>query len=227
MKNAHKYDGIDFVGQRHGRLTVVGKSEKGRSWLVCKCDCGAEITIIANRFLQYKSCGCLEKENRQRLGSRTTTHGKAFTRLYAIYCGMKNRCYNPGYKHYSRYGGRGIKVCEEWLDSFEAFYNWALESGYDANISGKNQSIDRINLEGDYEPSNCRWANQTEQVRNRSNTRWVSFNGEKVNPYDFAREHGITNKSYIYRHLDRGETGEEILENWRNRKRNRNFQNGA
>ena len=227
MKNSYKYDGTDLTGQRHGKLTVIRKADKGRSWWVCKCDCGAERTIIANRFFQYKSCGCLEKENRKKIGSRTTTHGKTGTKLYSIYCGMKNRCYDPGCKQYSRYGGRGIRVCKEWLDSFDAFYDWALESGYKDELPGKEQSIDRINLDGNYEPSNCRWTNQTEQVRNRSNSRWVSYNGENVNPYDFAREHGITNKVYIYRHLDKGETGEEILENWRSRKGNRAFPDGA
>ena len=127
---------------------------------------------------------------------------------------MKERCSNPNYKYYKRYGGRGIKVCKEWKESFEAFEEWAYKNGYDEEKPGKEQSIDRIDLDGDYCPENCRWANQTEQVRNRSNTRWVLYKGKQISPYEFADKFNITNKVYVYRHLDKGETGEEILEKW-------------
>lgn len=221
MRNSYIYEGIDFTGQRHGMLTVIRKADKGRSWWVCKCDCGNERTMETFRFLSYKSCGCLEKQNKRNIGERTKTHGKTSTKLYGIYCGMKSRCYNANDKHYPFYGGRGIKVCKEWLDSFEAFYDWAYEMGFDDSLTGKEQSIDRIDCNGDYSPSNCRWSNQTEQVRNRRIARWVSYGGELVSPYDFAIDHGITYMAYVYRHLNKGETGEQIIENWRNRKYNR------
>ena len=203
---------MDLIGMRHGRLVAIKKADRGRTRWICRCDCGTIKEMPAYKFYENKSCGCLEKEN---LADRTRTHGKSNTRLYAIYCGIKNRCCNPHYKYYSRYGGRGISVCAEWLNSFEAFEKWAFENGYNPNLDGKHQSIDRINLDGDYRPDNCRWVNQKEQVRNRSITRWVCYNGKDLNPYDFARMFGITNSAYVYRHLDKGENGEQILEKWR------------
>lgn len=214
MRKQKNYRGVDLTGQRHGRLTVIKKADHGYTWWICKCDCGKIIELPAYKFYYNKSCGCLEKENKDTLSQKTVKHGKTKTKLYSIYCGIKTRCYNPHYKYYSRYGGRGIKVCEEWLNSFLEFEKWAYENGYDDSLIGKKQSIDRINLDGDYEPKNCKWSNQTEQVRNRSNSRWVIYKGEKVNPYDFAKMFDITNKVYIYRHLDNGETGEQILEKW-------------
>ena len=214
MRDSHKYDKLDLAGKKHGRLTVLKKANHGRTIWVCKCDCGTVREMPAFRFFQYKSCGCLERENRKNLSKRTITHGKTDTKLYSIYCGMKSRCTNPNYKYYDRYGGRGISVCKEWAESFSEFEKWAYENGYDDTLDGRHQSIDRINLDGNYEPSNCKWSNQTEQVRNRRNTRWVEYNGQKINPYDFAKMFGITNKVYVYRHLDMGETGEQIVEKW-------------
>lgn len=213
-RNSHKYAGIDFTGQRHGRLTAIKKADHGRSIWVFKCDCGNVREMPLFRFFEYKSCGCLEKENKKLLPTKTIRHGMTYTRLYSVYCGMKDRCKNPNYKYFNRYGGRGIKICPEWDESFEAFEKWAYQNGYDEKKPGKEQSIDRIDLDGDYCPENCRWANQTEQVRNRSITRWVQYNGDKVNAYDFAKMFNITNVTYIYRHLDKGETGEQILEKW-------------
>lgn len=215
MKNSYKYHGVNLLGQRHGRLTVIKKAEDGRSRWICRCDCGNEKQMLTWQFLEYQSCGCLEKENRRTLSEKTKKHGKTETKLYSIYTGMKQRCTNQSYKHYDRYGGRGIKVCDEWNTSFTAFEKWAYENGFDDSLDWRQQSLDRIDLDGDYEPSNCKWSNQTEQVRNRRNTRWVNYNGEKINPYEFARMFWITNKVYIYRHLDKGETGEQIIEKWR------------
>lgn len=216
-RNSHKYSGIDFTGQRHERLTIIGKSDRGRSWWVCKCDCGKIVEIPTFKFLKNKSCGCLEKENRNSLKDRAKTHGMTETRLYSVWCGIKERCYNPHYKHFDRYGGRGIIVCEEWKNSFEAFRDWAFENGYDFSLKGKEQSIDRINLDGNYEPSNCRWANQTEQVRNRRNAVSLVYDGKEMNPYEFARLTGITNKVYIYRRLKKGHSPERILNDWMKR----------
>ena len=215
MKDSHKYDHMDLTGMRHGRLVAIKKADKGRTRWICRCDCGNIKEMRANKFFADQSCGCLEKENRENIAVKTRTHGKTNTKLYSIYCGIKCRCSNPHYKYYDRYGGRGISVCDEWIKSFDAFEKWAYEKGYNPNLNGTEQSIDRIDIDGDYSPDNCRWVNQTEQVRNRSNTRWVPYDGNMVNPYDFAKMFGITNKSYVYRHLDKGETGEQILEKWR------------
>lgn len=114
------------------------------------------------------------------------THGKSDTRLYSIWCDMKRRCYNPKNKRYSRYGGRGISVCEEWKDDFQAFYEWAIDNGYDEHLT-----IDRINVNGNYEPSNCRWVTWKEQQRNTSRNRYITVNGETKTIAEWSEITGI------------------------------------
>jgi hypothetical protein len=212
-RNRCNYSNVDFSGQKHDRLTAIKKSEKGVSRWICKCDCGNVVELTAYYFLIHKSCGCLEIENKKTLNSRTTTHGMTETRLYSVWCGMKERCYNKNYKYFSRYGGRGISVCEEWKNSFENFRDWAYKNGYDDSLNGKDQSIDRIDLDGNYEPSNCKWSNQKEQVMNRRNSVLFVYNGITMNPYDFEKCTGVS-RFYTYRHLKKGETPEEIIMRW-------------
>lgn len=100
-------------------------------------------------------------------------HGKCDTRLYRIWTGMKSRCYNKNNKRYSHYGGRDIIVCDGWRNNFQAFYDWAIKNGYDDTLT-----IDRINNDGDYEPSNCRWVTWDMQAKNKSNLRYITINGE-------------------------------------------------
>jgi hypothetical protein len=156
---------VDLTGQRFGKLVVVLRADNiGRhpAWL-CKCDCGAEIVVRAD-FLKTKAtnCGCDYK------GAVNKTHGMSYPRhrLYVIWANMKQRCHYTKCSHYPNYGGRGITVCQEWQDSFEAFYEWAMSSGYEDHLS-----IDRINCDGNYEPSNCRWATMKEQQNNRRNNK--------------------------------------------------------
>lgn len=157
----------DLSGQRFSRLTVIayaGKNKHNRSLWLCKCDCGNTKVISSNALQQgtTKSCGCLNQENHITKPNRTT-HGQSHTRLYRIWKAMKSRCNNPNNPSYQKwYGSKGVKICDEWNQNFWMFYNWSICHGYKDNLT-----IDRINPEGNYEPSNCRWATPKEQAQNK------------------------------------------------------------
>ena len=184
---------IDLTGQKFGRLTVIKRVENAKDrhahWL-CKCECG-NYKIICGRSLQKGvtlSCGCLISEITTK---RSTKHGLHNTRIYSIYNDMKKRCYNKNNKSYENYGGRGIKICDEWLNKkngFINFYNWAINNNYKVDLT-----IDRINVNGNYEPSNCKWATIKEQANNRRSNHLITYNGETHNITQWA---GILNISY-------------------------------
>lgn len=157
---------IDETGNRYGKLTVIKQVENdkfNRACWLCKCDCGNEIVVEGAqlRSKEYASCGC-EKKNR--LKELTQTHGKSKTSTYQSWLSMKSRCYNRNNNRYENYGGRGIKVCEQWKNNFEQFLK---DMGEKPNI---HYSIDRIDVNGDYEPYNCRWATNTQQANNKQNS---------------------------------------------------------
>lgn len=161
-------------GDKFGRLTVVsciGKNAKGRWLFLCKCDCGKETAVLGKSLKSgnTKSCGCYRLEAGI---ASNTTHGMSKTKLYRIWASMKDRCLRPKSTAFYKYGGRGITVCEEWLD-FENFRAWAMANGYEEGLS-----IDRVNPNGNYEPSNCRWVTMQEQAHNKRTSVFITYNGE-------------------------------------------------
>lgn len=155
---------INLAGNKFGRLTVLKRAEnigKQPSWL-CLCDCGKTKIVRGDHLRRnlIQSCGCLEEENRS--CGANYKHGGKRSRLYNIYCGMKKRCYNQNSNAFPNYGGRGISMCAEWYNDFPSFRNWALNHNYASDLS-----IDRIDVNGNYEPSNCRWADAQQQAQNR------------------------------------------------------------
>jgi len=166
----------DLTGKRFGSLTVTERSEnmgKRTAWL-CKCDCGNTCHAPAYRLNsgQMRSCGCLRRELAI---SVNTTHGMSHTRLYKVWGAMKRRCDCPTVDRYPVYGGRGISYCEEWT-TFEPFMRWALATGYSQGLS-----IDRIDVNGNYEPDNCRWVLLEEQSLNKVNSKNVRL-GDETKP---------------------------------------------
>ena len=164
---------IELKGRRFGRLLVKkwkpGSGANHGGWL-CVCDCGNTVIEQSTDLVRGKvnSCGCLRREV---TGNNRRTHGECKTRLYRTWSGMKQRCTNPKRKSYRDYGARGIKVCPEWSNSFQQFEMWAKSSGYSDTLT-----IDRINPDGNYEPSNCRWVNKTQQARNVRNNIKITIN---------------------------------------------------
>lgn len=159
---------IDLTGRRFGRLLVLEKAGRNDSLQIlwrCRCDCGKE-TITRGLTLrngETKSCGCLFEESRK--AGFHVIHGGSKERLYNIWRAMRSRCNNPNNWKYSDYGGRGIRVCSEW-NKYPVFRQWAMTHGYENSLS-----IDRIDVDGNYEPDNCRWADDKTQANNKRSRR--------------------------------------------------------
>lgn len=172
---------IDLVGQRFGRLVVISYAftDNNKAYWNCVCDCGNECIkpTYALKYNNVKSCGCLHREvTSQRNKDVSKWHGASKNenqRLYRIWSAMRHRCYSENDKHYNVYGGRGISVCSEWENDYFVFEKWSLENGYTDELT-----IDRIDTNGNYEPSNCRWISQKEQCNNKRNNKYLTYKGE-------------------------------------------------
>lgn len=201
----------DLTGRKYGRRTVLCRADDRfstdgypmRYWK-CVCECGTVNDVAETHLIHGKanSCGCLSRDIAR---NRQTKHGGVRTRLYHIWCGIKARTCNPNSPAWKDYGGRGITMCEEWKNSFEAFRAWALSSGYELALT-----IDRIDNDGGYSPTNCRWATIAEQARNKRNTIKVCYDGETLNMHEWSLRTGIPEKVLKERYHS-GWTAEELL----------------
>lgn len=184
---------IDLTGQRYGRLLVVKDLGKinGKYRSECVCDCG-NTTTVQNDSLRSgntKSCGCLVKR-----------HGGSKTRLYVVWLGMIDRCYHPSSERYKNYGGRGITVCDDWKN-FHGFRKWALSTGYDEDALRFECTLDRIDVNGNYEPSNCRWIPMSEQCQNTTRSHYIYVDGDKMTISQASKKYGI-NQQVLWARLE-------------------------
>lgn len=176
-----------------------------KQWL-CECDCGNQIVVTTTHLKSghTKSCGCYAKEVSVRNGLKKK-HGMTKTRIHRIWSQIKTRCFNSKDEHFKDYGGRGITICDEWKNSFESFYEWSMANGYEDNLT-----IDRIDVNGNYCPENCRWATMKEQNDNKRNTVLLTFEGETRTLGEWSEITGIKYITLFWRYKA-GKTPSEIL----------------
>lgn len=180
---------INLTGQKFGKLTVKKCYRKNNiTYCDCVCDCGNKKTTrsISLRCGDTNSCGCIRKEK----AMLTAKHKKSNSRIYRSWANMKARCSNKNNSRYYCYGANGIKVCDEWLNDFQAFYEWSMSNGYTDELT-----IDRIDVNGNYEPSNCRWTTVKEQNNNTRRNRLITYNGKTQTLSQWAEELGIKYKT--------------------------------
>jgi hypothetical protein len=200
-----------MIGSRYGRLTIIQRApsrppSRATRWL-CRCDCGTEKVIEARNFRggYTQSCGCLQKDVQAK---RMTRHGdsphRGYSREYAAWMNMKARCYNPDTPGYHRYGGRGIAVCGEWRNDFAAFLRDVGRRPSSAH------SLDRVNGDGNYEPSNCRWATPGQQLNNTSRNRRLTLGAETMSVAQWSRHLNLSTRTISDR-LRKGWPTERVL----------------
>ncbi|WP_270207323.1 hypothetical protein [Streptococcus anginosus] len=193
----------DLTSRQFGFLKVLRRSlDKGNGkkpvvkW-ECRCKCGNIITVKSDSLLSNHTISC---------GCKKIIHGKSNKeRLYQTWKNMRQRCNNPNRSDYPRYGGRGVRICNEW-NEYSNFRAWALSNGYADNLS-----IDRIDVNGNYEPSNCRWVDNFVQANNVRNNRMITFKNNTYTMAEFARKIGISYSTLQHR-LDRGWTIDKIVQ---------------
>lgn len=185
-----KYDDPKWIGQKFNFMTIIGVEYTQRGWYWrCKCDCGEERLSSPYKIINgtTKSCGCKKVDRCHDMTSKyRIKHGGKKERLYGIWHGMKQRCYDSSCKDFDRYGKRGICVCENWRNDYNAFREWSINNGYDSK-----KTIDRIDVNGNYAPDNCRWITLEEQNRNKEETIYLEYNGERKSLADWCDDLGI------------------------------------
>lgn len=212
---------IDLTGERFGNLTVIERGEVTASpsgarrthWL-CKCDCGnyKEVVSLDLRKGHTQSCGCLHNKLFGEISRRTwTTHAGSKDRLFSIWHDMNGRCKNKNHSQFKNYGGRGIKVCDRWANSYENFREDALNAGYDETAKRGECTIDRIDVNGDYAPNNVRWVSTKIQNNNTRRNHMITYKGKTQTLAQWAEEIGIKDSTLLER-LRRGWSIENAIE---------------
>lgn len=189
----------DLKGNKYNRLTVIGYNHESRKY-ICKCDCGNihEVNKYNLTHGLVKSCGCLFLEGNNK------KHGCRHTRLYMVWKGMRCRCYTKTSSSFRNYGARGISICDEWND-YKKFKEWAETHGYQEGLQ-----IDRIDVNGNYEPSNCRWVGVITNANNKRNNRYIEYNGIIKTMSEWAREYNIK-PATLWARLNKGWSVEKAL----------------
>lgn len=190
---AQKIDPADIVGNKYYKLSVceyLGKNKNSKHIYSCNCDCGKQTVVTRNNLMSgnTKSCGCLYKEiNHVTNYIHGGTSRNKRENLYMVWDSIKSRCNNPNHHAYKRYGGRGIKMCDEWENDYNAFREWSINNGYQDNLT-----IDRIDNNGNYSPDNCRFVSYKANERNKNNNHKITFNGKTMCLTEWSDETGIS-----------------------------------
>ncbi len=205
-----------LTGERFGKLLVLEEAEPRlrkdrksvKKFWKCRCDCGNIIETSHELLVSghSKSCGCSMGEASKIKFANYKSLRTENQRLYKIWCGMKVRCYTPTDLHYPNYGARGIIVCDEWKFSFAQFYLWAMTNGYNDTLT-----IDRIDVNGNYEPSNCRWITNRDQQYNKRTTKYYTIYGEKLLLHQIVEKYGIKPVTFYARINRYGFTPEQAV----------------
>lgn len=193
----------NLVGSKYGKLTVIDIAPRGKGGQArweCKCACGEtrKVEEYALKKGLVVSCGCYKREMQ-------TKHNMSRTKIYKVWAAMKQRCGNENDKSYNNYGGRGITVCDEWREDFQAFYDWATANGYKEGLQ-----IDRIDNDGDYEPGNCQWTTKKINLRNKRQSVFIEYNNEVHTVAEWSRITGI-HRNTLDGRIRSGKPVEEIF----------------
>lgn len=198
----------DLTGHQYGRLKVIRFHEKRdkRSYYLCKCECGTERVVRSDGLTtgHTQSCGCLCKEINKN-NPNHVVHGKSRTRLYGVWSGMKERCNRESSPAYVNYGGRGIKLCEDWENNFSSFYDWANKNGYEEDLT-----IERVDNNKGYSPENCTWITKGEQNKNKRSKRLITIGKETKSLAEWCECTGL-HRSTIHRRYKRGLRGFDLI----------------
>lgn len=207
----------NLQGKRFGKIQVIEFAYRKNNsvYWKCKCDCGNELVIVAQSLISGRTKACFSCSH--------TKHGLTKSRLYMVWAIIKERCYNKKAPNFFDYGGRGITMCDGWKNDFMAFHDWAMANGYKEEVlpNGKNKwTIDRVDVNGNYEPTNCRWVTRQEQNFNKRNSRFLEFEGKKKHLFEWAKEYNIEFSALLYR-LQCGMSIKEALTKPINKKRSK------